>query len=101
MDGKSYHMDKWEKAGNENDATSDNEKVPNITRGKPYSCIKCSSVEAKPNVLSSAALPQSSNFIESQTERIATLKVRNTFDSKVNTCPFDYESRLENGLIHQ
>ena len=35
MDGKTYHMDKWEKAGNENDATSDNEKVPNITRGKP------------------------------------------------------------------
>ena len=44
MDGKTYHMDKWEKAGNENDATSDYEKVPNITRGKPYSSIKCSSV---------------------------------------------------------
>ena len=69
--------------------------------GKPCSSIKCSSVEAKPNVLSIAALPESSNFIESQTESIATLKVRNTFDSKVNTCPFDYESRLENGLIHQ
>ena len=64
-------MDKSEKAGNENDATSDNEKVPNTTRGKPYSSIKCSSVEAKPNVLSTAALPKSSNFIESQTESIA------------------------------
>ena len=98
-DVNTYHVDKRKKVGNENDDVSDDENV--VTRGKPCSSIKCLPVEAKPNKLSNDALPNSSNFIENQTENIATFNVEDSFDSKFNVCPFDNERNFGNVLIDQ
>ena len=78
--------------------------VSKVARGKQMQCrnIGCLPVKAILNVPTAAASPLSSNLIEIQAENIAvSTKMRNTFDSKSNLCPFDYESFLENGLIYQ